>query len=470
MSSSIPSFNVGGLASGLDTNTIVSQLMSIERNPQVLLQQRQAVERARQQALQDVQSRVQNLQTAIAGLTDATAWADVQSVESSDPTKLTATRTGGAAAGAYTIAVSQLARAAQSTQQTATSAASADGTLTFQIGSGTAVSVDVTSGDSLDTIAGRINGTSDIPVYATVVNGTLVISGKTTGAANTITVGGTLASDFGFSQTLTPLDAKYSVNGGTEQTSASNTLTSAIVGVSLTLKSTTSDAISITVGAPSPDAEAIKTKIQDFVDQYNSTIDFIHDKLTEKKVANASTASDRAQGVLNGDSQLEGLLRSLRRAVGDIVGGRPTAYQAASQVGLSTGASTGSGTLSQNAIEGKLTLDADKLSDALAGHLSDVKALFTNATGTYSTEGLGQRLRGIVDPWVTGTGTNASLFSSRLASEQSLIDSMGTQISDMNTVLTQKEATLRAKFTAMETALSQLQSQGSWLAGQLASL
>ena len=106
-----PNFNVGGLASGLDTNTIVSQLMSIERQPQVRLAQRQTVEAARQQALRDVNTRVLNLQTAIAGLRDVGTWGDQQSVDSSDPTHVTATRTGGAAAGGYQIGITQLARA-----------------------------------------------------------------------------------------------------------------------------------------------------------------------------------------------------------------------------------------------------------------------------------------------------------------------------------------------------------------------
>jgi flagellar hook-associated protein 2 len=470
VSASLPNFNVGGLASGLDTNTIVSQLMAIERNPQVLLHQRQLVEEARQQALQDVQTRVQNLQSAIAGIGDAATWADVQTVESSDQTKLVGVRTGGAAPGAYTLTISQLARAAQATQQTAATAASADGTLTFSVGSGSTVSVDVTSGDSLDTIAGRINGTTDIPVYATVAGGKLVISGKTTGAANTITVGGTLAADFGFTETMAAQDAKYTLNGGAEQSSASNTLTDAVVGVTLTLKSTTTSAVSITVGAPSPDTESIQAKIQDLVDQYNSTIDFVQQKLTEKKVPNADNDADRAKGVLRGDTQLEGLLRSLRAAFSDLVQGRPGDLQTLSQVGLSTGKTTGSGALDKDAIEGKLTLDSAALADKLSTRLSDVKALFSNLTGDYATEGLAQRLHRVVDPWVVGSGSSAAIFDSRLSSEQSMIDSLVKQQSDMDVRLTAREAALRQKFTAMETALSQIQQQGNWLLGQLAQL
>src|SRR5215468_7838730 len=108
-SGSSPLFNISGLASGIDTNSIVTQLMTIERQPQVRLQQQQTVEAARQQALRDVNTRLSNLQDAIAGLRDVSTWADQQEVDSSDSSHVTALRTGGAAAGGYQIAVSQLA-------------------------------------------------------------------------------------------------------------------------------------------------------------------------------------------------------------------------------------------------------------------------------------------------------------------------------------------------------------------------
>jgi len=185
---------------------------------------------------------------------------------------------------------------------------------------------------------------------------------------------------------------------------------------------------------------------------------------------NPTTDDDRAKGVLRGDSQLDSLLNSLRSTFGDLVQGRPSDMQALSQVGLSTGKTTGSGALDQDAIEGKLTLDTTKLSDALNTRLSDVKALFSNATGSYATEGLAQRLHRVVDPWVVGSGTSTAIFDSRISSEQSIIDGLVKQQSDMDVRLNERETALRQKFTAMETALSQIQSQGNWLMGQLAQL
>ena len=459
-------FSVGGLASGLDTNTIVDQLMSIERQPQVRIAQQKTIETARQQALRDINTRLVNLDNAIAGLRDVGTWADVQSVDSSDSTRVSAVRTSGAAAGGYSIGVTRLARAQQMTQGTAASAASANSTLTIQVGSGAAIDVSLSAGDSLQAVADKINGSSGMGVYASVVNSKLVLSGRTTGAANTISVTGSAAADFGFAQTQAALDAQYTIDG-VSKTSASNTVTDGLAGITLTLKATTAADVSISVGAPGPDASAVQAKVQAFIDQYNSTIDFIRGKLNEKVVPNPQTDADRIKGVLQNDSALSGLLASLRSAVADPVSGRPSASSLLSQIGVSTGASTGGGALNQDAIAGKLTLDSAKLTEALTNRFADTKSLLNNATGDYATMGLSQRLDSIVNAW---TDSSTGIISSRISSEQSTIDALTQRSADMDVRLATREQALKAQFTAMETALSQAQSQSSWLTSQIAQL
>src|SRR3954451_990885 len=207
-------FNVGGLASGLDTNSIISQLMQVEQQPVTRLQTRQAVEQARQQALKDVRTRMTSLQTVMQTLSDPTMWADTQTVYSSDSTHLGVASTGGAAAGAYTVSVTRLASADQYTQTSANTTATADDTFSLSVGTGTAFNVDVKSGDSLDQIASKINGTTGIPVYATVAGGKLVLSGKATGAANGATITGGAAAVFTFGQTAAAKDAQLTVDSG----------------------------------------------------------------------------------------------------------------------------------------------------------------------------------------------------------------------------------------------------------------
>src|SRR5919205_216755 len=107
MATSGPTFNFGGLASGLDTNTIVDQLMAIERQPQNRLKLKQGQIDARKSALQDIESRLKSLRLAAQDLKSPTLWLDTQTVDVNDPTKLTATRTGGAGTGAYQVNVTQ---------------------------------------------------------------------------------------------------------------------------------------------------------------------------------------------------------------------------------------------------------------------------------------------------------------------------------------------------------------------------
>src|SRR5215207_7234325 len=95
--------SLGGLASGMDTEANITQLMTIERQPKIRLQRQEIVEEARKSALSDIRTRLQNLATSIATLSESATWGDVQTVESSDAAKVAVSRTGGGAAGATSV-------------------------------------------------------------------------------------------------------------------------------------------------------------------------------------------------------------------------------------------------------------------------------------------------------------------------------------------------------------------------------
>jgi flagellar hook-associated protein 2 len=467
--STMPTQSISGLASGLDTASIISSLMQIDKQPQVRIQQRITVEQARQQALQGVLSQLNSLQTSYQALTDPSTWADVQTVTSSDDTHVSATRTGGAAAGAYNVSVTQLARANQFTSSGASSAA-ADDVIHIQIaGAATPVDVNIAAGDSLDTIAAKISGTSNTPVYASVLNGQIVLSDKSTGTAAkiaSVTTNGT--SGLTFAESQTSQDAQFSVDG-TDYTRGSNVVDDALAGITLTLKGQTTTPASITVGTPSPDTAGITTKLQAFVTQYNSTLTYILGDLDQQVVPNPQTDADRTQGVLNGDPGLESLVSSLRNSFSDLVSGRPASLQSLAQIGLSTGSATGTGPLSSDSIDGKLTLDTGTFSDALSSSFDDVKALFTNTTGSYSSEGLAQRLAGVLTPWTASSASNG-LLNTRIDGESNTIKDLQSQSADWDQRLAIRQQMLQDQFTAMETALSQAQSESSWLTGEISKL
>src|ERR687889_66807 len=98
--------SLGGLSSGLDTQSIIDQLMAVRRRPQARVPPPPALLQARQTALTDVGTRVRNLLNTAKDLGDVATWADTQTADVSDSTKLTATRLSGAAPGGHDINVS----------------------------------------------------------------------------------------------------------------------------------------------------------------------------------------------------------------------------------------------------------------------------------------------------------------------------------------------------------------------------
>src|SRR3954470_19244917 len=449
--------SLGGMSSGLDTQTIIDQLMAVDRAPETRMKLQTSAAQARQSTLTDVATRVRNLMTAAKDLGSVTTWIETQSLDISDSSKLNATRLSGAAPGGHDISVSTLARSEQRSYA-------------FTKGAGTLDSGDthiaIGADDDAAAVADKINAAADSPVYAVFVqdplgvtaNDRLVLTRKATGdygpaAGNSLTVTGT---DWTSTEEFKGgANAKFTVDGGTAQESRSNVVLSAIPGLQLTLKAT--GTTSVTVGAPGPDNSAVKGKVQAFVDQYNSTVDFIRSELTEKRVPNATTDADARKGPLFADTQLTGLLAQLRGIVAQKTGAGG-AITSLADLGVTTGTGSG-GAASADAIAGKLTLDATKLTDALDTNRLDVKAFLTD-----TTKGISAKITKLLDPVAKTTSGLMDVRAKQAGDEASGYED---QIAQMEDRLTQKADRLRAQFTAMEQALAQSQSQRSWLASQL---
>ena len=130
---------------------------------------------------------------------------------------------------------------------------------------------------------------------------------------------------------------------------------------------------SIVVGSPGPNTDAISGKIQAFVDQYNSTVDFLDSKINEKKVVNPTTDDDRAKGVLNADPALQGILVTAARASGDTFTGSAPGTGPARPRRRVDGQDVGAGTINQDAIDGRLDARHRPSSQVLADRFSEVK-------------------------------------------------------------------------------------------------
>ena len=123
-----------------------------------------------------------------------------------------------------------------------------------------------------------------------------MLTSKETGASSTITATST-APGAEWSEDVAKQrlgrDATYTVDG-VAKISAKNVVTDGIVGVELTLK--VAGAVTVSVGGLTVDKDAVKAKVRAFVEQYNSTVDFVRSKLMEQKVKDPETDAQRQQG------------------------------------------------------------------------------------------------------------------------------------------------------------------------------
>ncbi len=435
--------------------------MAIERQGQTRLKRDQSVSRVRQDALRDVSTRLKNLENATRELRSAGLWADVQTVESTDSSHVAVSRLGPTGPGGYRVEVERLARAEQRSYSYTPPAA--DGSIAIG-----GVTVPVAANTDLATLASSINSMSGSPVYAAAVTDPLsgeqrlVLSSRTPGAAGGFSAsGGAISEDP--DRALPGLDARILVDG-VEHTASSNVVTDAIPGLQLTLKGVTSAPATVSVSSPAPDLDAVKAKIRGFVDQYNSTIDFISGRLNEERVKDPKTDSDAAKGALRSDRSLDSLLGQLRRTVASFKApDAPAGLRSLADLGISTGAAVGSGGLDQDAIHGRLKLDGEKLSDALASNPAAVRSVLGEALGD---GGFARRLEAIIHPSTQAGGE----LDARIAREESNRAAITTRLADMDRRLALKEERLRKQFAAMESALGKSQAQSQWLAGQLAAL
>jgi flagellar hook-associated protein 2 len=441
----VPGIQITGLASGLDTETIISQLMSIESQGRTRVARQQVTIQARQDALRSVDTKLTNLKLATTDLRSSLLWTATQTATSSNDTVLSTRMTGAAAPGAATINVQNLASAEQHT----IAGDAVTGTITISAGGGTPESYG--SYTSIDDLVSQINAKDDGSVYAVNVNGSLVLSRRITGAANSFTVTAGGAPIDPLKETVKAgQDAHYTVDGGAPLSSASNVVSNGVPGIELTLKTVGSSTINVNPPAANP--SAVSTKLKAFVSAYNDAVDLIRGKLTEKSVSNPQTDADAKLGVLNGDPSLSQLLGTLRQTISEA---------GLDSLGVKVNDS-GSAT-DPDSLAGKLTFDQDAFDAAWAAGPSAVKAKL----GSVDQAGFAQTFEGVLDP-ITRAGDG--LLDQRVAAGNSQLSDIKDQLARIDDRLSTKEDFLRKQFADLEAALSRSQSQSSDLASQLAQL
>ena len=320
-----------GIGSGLNVTSLVSQLMATQQQPLLNLQTQQATYQAEISAYGSLAGTLSTLQTDASNLSSANLYSAYTATASASGF-FTSSANATASAGSYGLAITNLAQAnklASNTHYASTSTTVGSGTVTFQFGTTTAgspptFSPSATQGaqtltidsahNSLAGISAAINS-ANVGVTASVANDgsgyRLVLTSNNSGAANSLKVSTTgslsalsydpTAGSNSMTQTVAGKDAAFTLDG-MAMTSASNTVTNAIQGVSLTLTQPTTTPLTLTVAA---NTALIQSAVQSFVTDYNAAQASI-------KSLTAYNATTKTAAILTGDSTVMSVQTQLR--------------------------------------------------------------------------------------------------------------------------------------------------------------
>ena len=467
-----------GVGSGLDVESIVSQLMAIERRPVSLLQDAAKDLKAQLSSFGQMQSYMSAFRDKANALTSTTLWA--QTVASaSDATAVSVSTGSSASAGNYSITVGKLA-ASQTVTSTAFGASTTvvgSGSLSIELGQwsgdpatsfaakagSSPISVTVGATDSLATIRDNINK-AGAGVTASIINDAsgarLSLRSTSTGVENGFRITATETVDDGNPATglsalgyggegLSPmslnqaaLNAEAKING-IDIVSASNTLSNVADGLTVKLLKTTTSAVDVSV---TQDSDSVKTAINDFVSAYNDLAGFI-------KTQTKYNADSKSAGTLQGDRTAVGLQNQMRAVLGN-TSSASALYSRLSDVGIEVQK------------DGSLQVKSSRLTDAL-GNLADLRKVLASTDDASATStGIVQRFKVFADQ-VLGTDgalqtrTDGLNLSVKLNSQRQ--DALGERMD-------QTEKRLRAQYQALDANMAKLSQLSGYVTQQLSAL
>lgn len=464
----------GGLSTGLPTEDIVSGLMAAERKPLDRLEAQKESETTRLKAFGQLRDLLDGLRVAASGL-NLTSDVRTSTADVGQATAFSATA-NGAETGSYDIAVAQLAQVQKSVSggvASRTDSLAFSGTLTLGT---TVINIDETN-NSLSGIAEAINlQTEETGVHASIINDgsdvpyRLVLTGETATTSFTpvfdLTTTEGNPTSFAMDEVRSAQQAVAYVDG-IQVVSDSNTLTGVISGVSLNLHQT-SEVLSAgtpEAGVPSyewadpptyqsntltvsADTTALKEKLTSFVDSYNKVMSWIASAYPEFGGAFEMDGEEETlSSELRGDSTVSSVKRQLQSLLGST--GGSGALQSLSQVGLST---QRDGTIYLN--ETKLDLQLNEDFDAFVGLLS----------GDSVDDGVMKKFNTAL---LQLTSSSSGVYATKKTTYETNVRRLDANIANMELLMDKKEESLRARFTAMELLVGNLNSQSDYITQQM---
>ncbi|SOC47026.1 flagellar hook-associated protein 2 [Blastococcus aggregatus] len=441
-----------GLVSGMDTGTMVNQLIQLEAAPQNALKSRLSTTQVTASAYRTVNSALAALATAAEALAKPESWTSTKG--SSSAGSVTVATTSSATPGSLTFTVAKLATTAASvsTGRWATTTEPAGlATLDFlsTVDGSSKGSVALDGTESLEQVATKINATAGLGVVASTVQiapgqFALQLSAATSGAA----AGFELAAGSPFSATGVGQDAELKVGTDTATTSsytirsASNTFDGVLTGASFTVTREESTPVTVSVAA---DPDGLATKVSGFVDSINNALQTIRTYTENTPGSKAALRGEYAVTSIGGQ-----LLDAVISAVGTL--------GSAAQIGI------------QSTRDGAIVFDKEKFSAAIKAS-PDLAQRLVGGTGTAGDPGAVTGIAGrIRDVAKVASDVTTGTLSSMAKGQDSLVRDIQDRIATWDLRLAKRKEMLTRQFTAMETALSSLNNQSNWLAGQLGSL
>jgi flagellar hook-associated protein 2 len=493
----MPAIQSLGVGSGIDANSIVTQLMAVERRPLSQLQKNASSVQTQISVYGNVKSRLDTLQSALDKVKAASNWSPT-TVDNAGSTAVAATVSGSPATGDVTVSVSQLAQS-QSVASRSFSPAklTGGGALTITTGRWDPGFADFTAPDPAKTLTVLINNSTehtlesvrdsinaavaqaranklasssapDFPdVTASVVKDAsgsrLVVQSNQPGIENgfeistgTPAVSGTLQDLLFRESVATPPSpppaagqvARAAANlaatvNGVPVSVASNTLTDVVQGLTIEAKAVTTTEQKLAV---SRDNEALKKNIDEFVKAFNDVVTYT----TQQTAYNATT---KQGGPLQGDRTALALLSQMRQLA---TGATSASTAFSGEAGKPSRLSDIGITLQR---DGTLKADTSKLDKALA-NLPELTKLFTQVnTANTANQGVAQNLATLVR---AVTGSDGSISSRQTGLSAALTRNQADQ-TRINERLAQVEARLRAQYTALDKRMAGLNGLGQYI-------
>jgi flagellar hook-associated protein 2 len=465
-------------AGTLDVQSLVSQLMTLERQPIDKLNTKVSSYQTKISSFGTISGLVSGFQAALQGLNGSSSSSlQAFSATPSDSSVFSASAGTTAVAGNYTLNVTKLAQSQNlvATGQASSNSAISDGTattVTFDFGtiSGGTLTAGVYSGSTFTsngsgsksiTIDGTNNtlegmrdaiNAAQMGITATIVNdgsGTpyrLAISSSSSGVSNSLKIttsggDGTINTLLGYdpagvqnlNQTIAAQNADFTVNG-IAISKTSNTVTDAIQGVTLTLNKVTTTPVSLNVAR---DTSAVSKAAAGFVDAYNA---LVNQMKSRSAFGNATTPA----GALAGDGTIRLMQDQLRSILTTPASGGTLTRLA--QVGITF------------QTDGTLKVDSSALNSAMTNNFSDVSKLFSSATG-FATR---------LDAWSTSVLTSGSgLISQHTTSLNGYIKNYNDQINKLEARMTILQKQYLTTYSNLNMLLSNMNSTSAYLTRQL---